>query len=370
MDQAVASPVAQAAPFLEHYPEKWGPPERVLIDKLPFVIGRAGDADHTVYSNKVSKKHAAVVRIGPRFAVRDVGSTNGTFVNGRRVSEALLNDGDIIHVAHKEFCFRCQCPIESSDSAGPEETLAAANRLPESFIRGARLLLEMIETEAVEILYQPIVDLADRRVVGFEALGRGAHPGLSRNPSVLLKLAEQCELAVPLSQLFRKAAVVYSGGLPKGTRLFLNVHPTELADESFLPSLEEIARLRRGDHPIVIEIAENAVADVAALGNIKKALDGFGFEFAYDDFGAGQARLLELTDLPPHYLKLDIGLVQGIELAKPRQDLVQALLRVVGKLGIQVIAEGIENGEVAAMCLKLGCRLGQGFLFGRPATAP
>jgi EAL domain-containing protein (putative c-di-GMP-specific phosphodiesterase class I) len=369
VDQTVAAPIALTAPFLEHYPEKGGPPERVRIEKLPFVIGRAVDADHTVYSNKVSKRHAAVVRVGRRFAVRDVGSTNGTFVNGRRVREALLNDGDIIHVAHKEYCFRCQRPVEAAESTA-EQTLATANRLPESFIRGARLLLEMIEAEAVEILYQPIVDLADRRVVGFEALGRGAHPGLSRNPSVLLKLAEQCELAVPLSQLLRKAAVAYAGGLPRGTRLFLNVHPAELADDSFLPSLEDLVQLGRGDHPIVIEIAENAVADVEALGNIKKALDGFGFEFAYDDFGAGQARLLELTDIPPHYLKLDIGLVQGIELAKPRQDLVQALLRVVGKLGIQVVAEGVENEEVANLCLKLGCRLGQGFLFGGPATKP
>ena len=99
-------------------------------------------------------------------------------------------------------------------------------------------------------------------------------------------------------------------------------------------------------------------------------LDEVNFEFAYDDFGAGQLRLLELTDIPPDYLKLDMGLIKGIESAKPRQDLVAALLRVVGALGIQVIAEGIEVEEVAQMCSQLGCHLGQGYLFGRPVLVP
>jgi EAL domain-containing protein (putative c-di-GMP-specific phosphodiesterase class I) len=228
----------------------------------------------------------------------------------------------------------------------------------------------MLDQEAIEIVYQPIVDLTDRHRIGFEALGRGAHPGLSRSPAILLRLAEQCEMAVPLSQLFRRMAVVFANRLPKGSRVFLNVHAAELADPSFLPSLEEIQQIANSRHPIVIEIAESAVTNVEALLDIKKALDELGFGFAYDDFGAGQARLLELTDIPPHYLKLDIGLIQGIELAKPRQDLVHALLRVVGNLGIQVIAEGIESEEVASMCLQLGCNLGQGYLFGRPTTAP
>ncbi len=62
----------------------------------------------------------------------------------------------------------------------------------------------------------------------------------------------------------------------------------------------------------MIEIAESSVTDVSAMGKIKSSLAELGFGFAYDDFGAGQARLLELTDIPPDYLKLDMGLIQGL----------------------------------------------------------
>lgn len=361
-------PRSLATPYLEHYPEQGGPAERVALTSLPFTIGRGKEASHTIYSNKVSKKHAAIIKIGHRFAVRDLDSTNGTFVNGRKTSETFLCDGDIIHVAHKEFCFRYQPATASVESVG--QTVAAGADLPQSIIRGSRQLRELIDTCAAEVVYQPIVDLKTRDVIGYEALGRGKHPGLNRSPAVLLKLAEQCDMALPLSQLFRRLSVTYCQTLPAGAKVFLNVHPCELDDPGFLASLEEIKSLAVPDHPLVIEIAESAVTNVPAMGTIKQALADLGFGFAYDDFGAGQARLLELSDIPPDYLKLDMGLIQGIELAKTRQDLVAALLRVIGVLGTQVIAEGIETEDVASMCLHLGCHLGQGYLFGRPMTAP
>ena len=92
-----------------------------------------------------------------------------------------------------------------------------------------------------------------------------------------------------------------------------------------------------------------------------------GLQFAYDDFGAGQARLIELSDIPPDYLKFDRGMIEGIESATPRQEMVSALLRVVRRLGVRVIAEGVETELVATICQRLGCDLGQGYLFGRPA---
>ena len=76
---------------------------------------------------------------------------------------------------------------------------------------------------------------------------------------------------------------------------------------------------------------------------------------------------MELTDVPPDFLKLDIALIKGIDANKPRQEIVSAVLRVVSPLGTRVIAEGIETAAVADMCRDLGCHLGQGFYFGRPA---
>jgi EAL domain-containing protein (putative c-di-GMP-specific phosphodiesterase class I) len=357
-------------PYLEHYPEQGGPAERVPLLRVPFTLGRSEATDHPIYSSKVSKEHATILKLGDDYAVRDLGSTNGTFVNGKRVEEQVLTDGDIVHLAHVEFCFRHESasdgPVPSGIDPCLDRTQAVVSGQPDSIIRGTRLLRELIATEAVEIAYQPIVDLHTHTIVGYEALGRGAHPDLAKSPALLLRLADQCELAVELSQLFCRKALSSARRLPPGTKLFINAHAREIASPDFVASLAALRAEAPPDHPIVIEIAESSVTDVAAMARHKRAFADLGFEFAYDDFGAGQARLLELTDIPPDYLKLDIAVIQGIEAAKSRQDVVSALLKVVGALGVRVIAEGIETEEVAITCRELGCHLGQGFLFGRP----
>src|SRR5262245_21188706 len=82
-------------PYLERYPEQGGPAERIVLGKLPLTLGRAETVDHVIYSAPVSKEHAAIIQIGHRYFVRDLQSTNGTFVNGQRVDEQVLEDGDI-----------------------------------------------------------------------------------------------------------------------------------------------------------------------------------------------------------------------------------------------------------------------------------
>ena len=233
--------------YLERYPEQGGPLERVPVEKLPFTIGRAETADHRVYSSPVSKLHASIVQIEGRYAVRDLHSTNGTFVNGARVKEQLLDDGDIIHLAHVEFCFReATSAVAGAPAAlepGPDTTQALSVARPASLIRGAALLREMIDTHAVDTVFEPIVDLETKEVVGFEALSRGKHPGLPTSPAALLSLAEQCGMVMELSQLFRRLSVAASHGLPPGPKLFLNVHPREVADPAFVTSLEVLPQL-------------------------------------------------------------------------------------------------------------------------------
>jgi EAL domain-containing protein (putative c-di-GMP-specific phosphodiesterase class I) len=357
-------------PYLQRHPELGGPAEWVPLLKLPFTIGRSEQSDHTVYSNGISKQHAVIVIVGGSYAVRDLDSTNGTFVNGRRTVEQVLVDGDILHLGHVEFCFHHQTTLahatRRSSDRGVEQTQAVPLSPPDSIIRGTLRLREMIRTEAVETLYQPIVDSQTRDVIGYEALSRGAHPELSRSPETLLRLAEHCGMVVDLSQLFARLAVTRCHRLPGGTKLFVNVHAHELAAPGFLASMAALRRLSFDDHPIVIEIPESSVTDVMTMAENKKALARLGMQFAYDDFGAGQARLIELTDIPPDYLKFDRAMIEGIGAATPRHEMVGALLKVVRRLGVRVIAEGIETEELATICRALGCDLGQGYLFGRP----
>ena len=90
-------------------------------------------------------------------------------------------------------------------------------------------------------------------------------------------------------------------------------------------------------------------------------------QLAYDDFGSGQARLMELAEVPPDVLKFDIKIVRGLPLASTQsRATVEALVRIARDLGVVALAEGVETEAEADVCRELGFELAQGFLFGRP----
>ena len=365
MKDSLKPTVPAPVPYLEHYPEPGEPPHRILLDQFPFRIGRSMTAQYIIYSRQVSKEHTEISRRGKDFVIRDLGSTNGTFVNGQRIQEAPLADGDIIHVAHKEFRFGHESP-EMKDDAIPCFTELALSQLPASVIRSTQHLRELLAHHHVRIVYQPIVDLQTEEVMGYEVLGRGTHSELSTSPVDLFGLASQCNLARELSRTFRLAALREAPRLPTPARIFFNIHPSEMNDEALLDSLPILKRSLHSNQQVVLEVHEGVVTDLATMRRLRDHLKELGMGLAYDDFGAGQARLSELAEVPPDFIKLDKCLIHGIETAPGRQDLVRALTRVSADLGVATIAEGIETREEAEVCLGLHCRYGQGFLFGRP----
>jgi EAL domain-containing protein (putative c-di-GMP-specific phosphodiesterase class I) len=352
-------------PYLEHYPEPGGGAHCIPLDHFPFRIGRCSTADFTIYSRQVSKDHTEISRLADEFRIRDLGSTNGTFVNGQRIIEAPLVNGDIIHIAQKEFrfSFRPTGPLNESDKF---VTDSISSQLPFSMIHGIEHLRELLVQHRVSVVFQPIHHLQTNRILGYEALGRGAHDELSANPCDLFRLAEHCRLATELSRLFRMVALEEAARLPGSPLVFFNVHPSEMEKESFVQSLAEASSDLRASERMVLEIHEDVVADTATLTRFRDQTRELGILLAYDDFGTGQARLAELTEVPPDFVKLDMALIRGIDGAKARQELIHALNRLSSDLGVQVIAEGIETPEEAKTCQQIGCRYGQGFLLGRP----
>lgn len=352
-------------PFLEHYPEPGGPPQRILVDPVPFRIGRSPGANFIIYSRQVSKEHTEIYPAGRDFRIRDLGSTNGTFVNGQRVQEATLLNGDIIHVAHKELRFNYE-PLDTPPERDVFVTEPAASNLPSSIIRGSEHLREMLTENRGRAVFQPIVCLDSGITMGYEVLGRGNHPELSTSPADLFRLAAQCNLAVELSRMFRSVAMPDASRLPKRAYVFLNLHPLEMSATTLMESLAALRGAFRDDQQLVVEVHETVVTDLRNLRRLRDSLKALGIGLAYDDFGAGQSRLKELAEVPPDFIKLDMSLIHGIDHAQARQELVQALTRVASDLGVQTIAEGIETSEEATRCHSLGCQYGQGYLFGRP----
>jgi len=118
-------------------------------------------------------------------------------------------------------------------------------------------------------------------------------------------------------------------------------------------------------------VHEACAVDAATIKLLRLVLDGLGMRLAYDDFGAGQARLHELVEARPDYLKFDRKLVAGLDVASTdRQQLVESLVLMSRQLGIVTLAEGIETAGEAEACRRMGFELMQGYFFGRPMSKP
>jgi EAL domain-containing protein (putative c-di-GMP-specific phosphodiesterase class I) len=351
--------------FLESLVEGGRQLRRVALHPLPFRVGRKPGLEFSLPSDAVSKEHAEIYPDGDGLRVRDLRSKNGTFVNRGRVKDAPVREGDIIHFARLEFRLGRQ-ELEEPDEMEPATVSISDIPLPQGFIEGTRDLPSMLRDEMVTTLFQPIVSLPEGLITGYEALGRGRHPRLPEGPIELFRIASRVGAEAELSRLFRKKAFQLVAARHDMPALFLNTHPAELEEPGLLESLVEQKRL--APHlRLALEIHEGALTDPASVDVLRTQLAKIGIGLAYDDFGAGQARLLELAEVPPDFLKFDIRFIRGIDQAPPsRRRLVTSLVAVARDLLVHTVAEGVETEAEADVCARIGFTHAQGYFFGRP----
>jgi EAL domain-containing protein (putative c-di-GMP-specific phosphodiesterase class I) len=340
--------------------------QRTPLAPLPFRIGRAAGLQLVLPSNHVSKAHAEIYSDGLTLRVRDLGSRNGTFLNRENVSDGPLHDGDVLHVGDYEF--RVARDVAQEECPDAEGTLLQTAPLSRHFVSGAAKVRQLIDQAAVTMFFQPIVTLPGARVTACEALGRGRFPDLPESPVELFDLAGSLgpDVQAELSRLFRRKAVELVKDRPEPPLLFVNTHPVELERPGLLESLEEL-RSFAPHVDLVLEIHESALAQTDFITWLRNRLLEINVGLAYDDFGAGQARLFELAEAPPHYLKFDRRFVTGLDTAPvTRQRLVASLVAAARELLVKTIAEGVETEGEAAACVRAGFSHAQGYHFARP----
>lgn len=338
---------------------------RIRIHPVPFQIGRSAELELSIQMANISRQHAEFFVENDKLMVRDLGSRNGTFVNQEKIEGAQeLKEGDIVHLGTCEF--RIGCEDQEADCHSLD-TMPFEGLLPSHFEPGVREFLAMLETQAVTSFFQPIVTMADRKLIGYESLGRGLAEGLSPMPLELFQLAQSVGMESTLSRLFRDKALEESARMAPDALLFINIHPAEMRQpDSLLESFRQV----RQQYPkvsLVVEIPESFVTDPAAIKKLRGALGDLSIQCAYDDFGAGQARLLELAEIPPDYLKFDMCLVHELHQAREqKQQMVQLLVKYATEAGVKCLAEGVETAQEAEICCKMGFHYAQGFFYGRP----
>lgn len=333
---------------------------RTVIGKNPFSIGRGSGVDFRIPSRNVSKMHADLVIGGDTVFVRDLGSSNGTFVNGVRITQATpVAEGDLLQLADMEF----RLLKAMTDSAVQHTHMS--DRPEEGWLISR--LHQVINEREFTMAFQPIVDVESGNIFAYEALVRCRVPGLE-NPLKLFDAATRMGLEERISAMCRDEAVRLLNTRPGNERLFVNTHANEFLGQEMIDSLAGLQQLLR-NRPLVLEIHEAAVPDLSAMRSFRRSLKEIGVQLAYDDFGAGQSRLLELTEVPPDYLKFDRSLLMNLPKASASQiELVQTLVKIALDRGIAPLAEGLDNQETVDICKAMGFTLLQGFHLGRPAT--
>jgi EAL domain-containing protein (putative c-di-GMP-specific phosphodiesterase class I)/DNA-binding NarL/FixJ family response regulator len=226
-------------------------------------------------------------------------------------------------------------------------------------------LREIIDSDDVRAVYQPIVELESHRTVGYEALARIIASPI-QGPEAWFADAASVGLGLELERAALRAAFAGLAQLPADCFLAVNLSPAAILADDVRGLLEAA-----GPSRLVVEITEHrAIDDYGLISRALLVLRAHGLRLAVDDAGAGYASLRHLLEIRPDLLKLDASLTRGIDVEPGRRALAQALIAFARATGVAIVAEGIETAAEQAELERLGVALGQGYHLGKPGPLP
>lgn len=237
-------------------------------------------------------------------------------------------------------------------------------------------LRRALERDEFELYYQPQIDVVAGRVVGVEALLRWNHPEVGVvPPDEFVPLLEETGLIVPVGAWVLETACrqrrtwAWNG---QALALAVNISARQFSDTGFLQTVERIARACGGSRQVQLELEMTEsifLRQTQATSQTLAALDRMGIRLAIDDFGTGYSALNYLKRFPIGTLKIDRSFVRDIMEDANDAELTAAILAMAQRLGLRVVAEGVETPQQLEFLRAQGCRYVQGFLFGQPCPA-
>jgi diguanylate cyclase len=349
---------------------------RAVADRLracfaePDTVARLGGDEFAVHTTRLDGLPARVqrlldglnepIQVGARTV--QVGASIGIAVSdgGPMPSEDLRKNVDLAMYAAKAQGKNTYALFEPSMRESFDHELMWRAELHQALV-----------DETLHVAYQPIVGLADHRVIGVEALARWDHPRLGPvPPDVFIPVAERAALIGELGLFVLRRACAEFAAWPgaRDAYLSVNVSPLQMLDPEF-PGRVAATLADTGLRPqqLVLEVTENALADESEVIGTLVRLRATGVRVAIDDFGTGYASLRYLHRFPADIVKIDRTYIQDIALDPAAMRIVGTLWQLFNAIGLTAVAEGIEDEAQAAMLIELGCPYGQGFLLGRPA---
>jgi EAL domain-containing protein (putative c-di-GMP-specific phosphodiesterase class I) len=231
-----------------------------------------------------------------------------------------------------------------------------------------------IREERFVVHFQPQVDLLANRIIGFEALARWQHADGERLPGSFLPMAEQTGLIVPLGAIIMRKACEHLKRLQAlgmtGYTVSVNLSARQFRDPALLPLVQDIlSDTGLEARWLELEITESMLMEnIEQATGILQALKSLGLSISIDDFGTGHSSLATLSKLPVNKLKVDRSFIHNLPANAHDRAITTAVIAMAQKLGLTVVAEGVENSAQRDFLLLHQCSFQQGFEFGAPVA--
>jgi len=354
-------------PWIEYYQVGGSSPVKLELNKFPFVIGRDESVDFTVESGRVSRRHVVFDKEVGEYVLRDLESTNGTYVNGKRVAETRLADGDVVIVADFELTFFSGA-LRAGNSVTQVMTQPVSNCGTDGndLIFQVRRLHEALTHRSINARFRPLVQLDNGATFGYEAICQlDDLPGQNARAESIVEKTE-CRLTERIRQQHRLYTVEQAAQLEEPTHLFLALQVSEISAEFLPDSLLRLANISGHDHQLVAQIPETAVCDIPYFRQFLHSLRDRGIKVGYDNFCGSPAQITDWRAVAPDFLKLSPSLVRGVNRASGGWRTLQSLIRATAEIGCASIAMGVDDAADAQCLLELGCHYGEGSYFGAP----
>ncbi len=232
----------------------------------------------------------------------------------------------------------------------------------------------IIKDSRIKTLFQPIVETKTGEIFGYEALSRGIlKDGSLLSPEQLFLSAKAMDLLFYLDRICRETSIRSASKQEVKKKLFINFIPTAIYEPSLcLQTTEKVLQEENIDaKQVVFEVVESEkVVDFDHLNRILDYYKDKGYSTALDDIGSGYSTISSLLQLRPDYMKIDISIIRDIHLDSKKQELLDAFIENGKKIGLTILAEGIQTTDEYHYLKKKKVDLMQGYLFGKPAEVP
>lgn len=262
--------------------------------------------------------------------------------------------------------------LYNSKAAGSSLTTYFTSEMEQENQKNARIeqgLRRAISNNELEAYYQPIFEIATKRLVGFESLARWTDAELGPiSPAVFIPIAEVSGLIGPLTELMFRQAATAAASWPEPLFLSFNFSAEQLVRESSgLRIISLLTECGLPAHRLEIEVTETAImTDLETARQTLQNLKATGARISLDDFGTGYSSLSQIRNLPLDKVKIDKSFIDKIVTDKKTLALVETIVTMCKALSFECTAEGIEEQAQLELLKKTGCNTGQGYLYARP----